>query len=59
MFVIAKILTRIVRPSKISAECAIPCVVKFVSSEVASGPAGFHGALKIHASGFPALSRDS
>jgi hypothetical protein len=34
-------------------------VVKFVSSEVASGPAGFHDALKIHEPAFPALSRDT
>ena len=42
-----------------NAKCAILRVVKFVSSEVASGPAGFHDALKIHVSAFPALSRDA
>jgi hypothetical protein len=57
-FVPAKILTRIVQPSKVNAKCAILRVVKFVSSEVASGPAGFHDALKIHVPAFPALSRD-
>ena len=55
----AKILTRIVQPSKINAEYAILRVVKFVSSEVASGPAGLRDALKIHVSAFPALSRDA
>jgi len=58
-FVPAKILTRIVQPSKKSTKCAILLVVKFVSSEVESGPAGFHDALKIHVSAFPALSRDT
>ena len=59
-FVPAKILTRIVQPSKErkKADCAILLVVKFVSSEVASGPAGFHDALKIHVYAFPAPSRD-
>jgi hypothetical protein len=41
-----------------NAKCAI-LHVKFVSSEVESGPAGFHDALKIHVSAFPALSRDA
>jgi hypothetical protein len=56
-FVPAKILTRLVQPSKINEKCAILLVVKFVSSEMASGAAGFHDALKIHVSAFPARSR--